>query len=153
MTIRIGEELAARMPKIFWAVGRADSYARWLPLLVPHLPARIPVPLHVGEPGAGFPWRWTVVPWFAGHTPPRPGCDDVSLARDVAAFVRALHAVDPAGGPARPPGVTAEAHRPVSSLDLGQSPFRADTNCPSSEAGGCAGVLARLARKGRAGLC
>jgi aminoglycoside phosphotransferase (APT) family kinase protein len=101
---RIGNDLAARMPKISWAVNQADSDARWLPLLAPHLPVRIPVPLHVGEPGEGFPWRWTVVPWIAGSTPPRLGCDDVLLAHDLAAFVRALHGVDPAGGPVKKPG-------------------------------------------------
>jgi aminoglycoside phosphotransferase (APT) family kinase protein len=101
---RIGDELVARMPKIAWAVDQAGSDARWLPLLAPHLPVRIPVPLHLGEPGAGYPWRWTVVPWITGSTPPRLGCDDVQLARDVAAFVRALHGVDPVGGPAKAPG-------------------------------------------------
>ncbi|MEV0325351.1 aminoglycoside phosphotransferase family protein [Micromonospora echinospora] len=101
---RLGEELAARMPKIAGAVDQADSDARWLPLLASRLPLRIPVPLHVGEPGSGYPWRWTVVPWIAGSTPPRLGCDDVRLARDLAAFVHALHRVDAAGGPAKPPG-------------------------------------------------
>ncbi len=101
---RVGEALVARMPKIAGAVDQADSDARWLPMLASHLPVRIPVPLHVGEPGAGFPWRWTVVPWFEGSTPPRLGCDDITLAREVAAFVRALHRVDPAGGPGKPPG-------------------------------------------------
>ena len=33
----------------------------------PRLPVRIPVPLHVGEPAHGYPWRWTVVPWIAGR--------------------------------------------------------------------------------------
>ncbi|GLY26011.1 aminoglycoside phosphotransferase family protein [Micromonospora sp. NBRC 101691] len=110
---RIGDELAARMPKIAGAVDQADSDARWLPLLASHLPVRIPVPLHVGEPGAGYPWRWTVVPWVAGSTPPRLGCDDVRLARDLAAFARALHRVDPAGGPSRPPGSRGSALRHV----------------------------------------
>lgn len=101
---RIGTEVVARLPKIAWAVDQADSDARWLPLLAPQLPVRIPVPLFLGEPGAGFPWRWTVVPWIAGSTPPRFGGDDLRLAHDLAAFVRALHAVDPAGGPLKPPG-------------------------------------------------
>jgi aminoglycoside phosphotransferase (APT) family kinase protein len=47
---RIGDELLARMPKIAWAAGQADSDARWLPVLAPRLPAPIPVPLHLGEP-------------------------------------------------------------------------------------------------------
>ncbi|HEX5598987.1 MAG TPA: aminoglycoside phosphotransferase family protein [Micromonosporaceae bacterium] len=101
---RIGNELVARMPKIAGAVDQADSDARWLPLLAAHLPVRIPVPLHVGEPGAGYPWRWTVVPWIVGSTPSRLGCDDLLLARDVAAFVRALQGVDSTGGPLKPPG-------------------------------------------------
>jgi len=101
---RIGDDFVARLPKIAWALDQADSDARWLPRLAPHLPVRIPVPLHVGEPGHGYPWRWTVVAWIAGATPPRLGVDDVSLARELAAFVRALHAVDPAGGPVKPPG-------------------------------------------------
>jgi aminoglycoside phosphotransferase (APT) family kinase protein len=101
---RIGDQLVARMPKIAWAVDQADSDARWLPMLSSHLPLRVPVPLHLGEPGAGYPWRWTVVPWIAGTTPPRLGCDDVPLAGDLAAFTRALHGVDPAGGPPKPPG-------------------------------------------------
>ncbi|MEV6598772.1 aminoglycoside phosphotransferase family protein [Actinoplanes sp. NPDC051346] len=108
---RIGETLAARMPKIAWAVEQADSDARWLPVLASRLPARIPVPLHVGEPGADYPWRWTVVPWIAGITPPRLGCDDVMLARQVADFVRALHRVDPDGGPRKPPGSRGSALR------------------------------------------
>jgi aminoglycoside phosphotransferase (APT) family kinase protein len=108
---RIGDELVARMPKIAWAVDQADSDARWLPVLAPRLPVRIPVPLHLGEPGAGYPWRWTVVPWIAGSTPPRLGCDDVPLAREVAAFARALHGVDPAGGPVKPPGSRGSALR------------------------------------------
>jgi aminoglycoside phosphotransferase (APT) family kinase protein len=107
----IGGELLARMPKIARAVDQADSDARWLPALGPRLPVRIPVPLHLGEPGAGYPWRWTVVPWIAGSTPPRLGCDDVPLARDVAAFARALHGVDLAGGPVQPPGSRGSALR------------------------------------------
>jgi aminoglycoside phosphotransferase (APT) family kinase protein len=108
--LRIGDALVARMPKIASAVDQADSDARWLPVLASRLPVRIPVPLHVGEPGAGYPWRWTVVPWIAGTTPPRLGCDDVVLAREVA-FVRALHRVDPAGGPQRAPGSRGSALR------------------------------------------
>lgn len=108
---RIGDTLAARMPKIASAVDQADSDARWLPLLAPRLPARVPVPLHRGAPGAGYPWPWTVVPWIAGSTPARLGCDDVELARQLAAFVVALHRVDPVGGPRKPPGSRGSALR------------------------------------------
>jgi aminoglycoside phosphotransferase (APT) family kinase protein len=106
---RIGDDLVARMPKIAAAVDQTDSDTRWLPVVAPHLPVPVPAPCHVGEPGAGFPWRWSVAPWITGDTPPRLGSDDVSLALEVAAFARALHSVDADGGPRKPPGTRGSA--------------------------------------------
>ena len=85
---RVGDAFIARMPKVGGAVEQAEADARWLPVLAPLLPVQVPVPVHVGEPGEGFPWTWTVVPWFPGETSPRLGCDDVALAHDLAAFAR-----------------------------------------------------------------
>ena len=81
------------------AVDQARSDARWLPHLAPHLPIPIPVPLAVGEPGAGFRHPWTVVPWLAGENPGSGNVDRHALARDLAVFARALHAIDLVGGP------------------------------------------------------
>lgn len=101
---RLGHELVVRMPKVEWAQGQAESDARWLPRLAPHLPAAVPVPMHLGHPSAGYPWAWSVVPWVEGSTPARLGVDDVPLARDLAAFALALGDVDATGGPTKPPG-------------------------------------------------
>ncbi|GAA2494395.1 aminoglycoside phosphotransferase family protein [Terrabacter carboxydivorans] len=101
---RLGDELVVRMPKIEWAQHQATSDSRWLPLLAPHLPAAVPVPVHLGRPSDGYPWAWSVVPWVEGATPPRLGADDVPLARDLAAFALRLRDVDATGGPAKPPG-------------------------------------------------
>jgi aminoglycoside phosphotransferase (APT) family kinase protein len=101
---RLGERLVVRMPKVGWAAEQAESDARWLPRLAPHLPAAVPVPVHLGEPSAQFPWRWSVVPWVAGSTPPRLGSNDVLLAHELATFAGALHGIDASGGPRRPPG-------------------------------------------------
>lgn len=96
---RLGDALLVRMPRIHWAAGQADSDARWLPVLGPHLPVALPVPVAVGEPGEGFPWRWSVVPWLPGHPPERddPGLADVAVA--LAAAVRALGGVDASDAP------------------------------------------------------
>jgi aminoglycoside phosphotransferase (APT) family kinase protein len=98
-----GDDLVARLPIIGWAVDQAHSDATWLPRLAPHLPVALPVPLATGAPGHGYPYPWTVAPWLPGRTPgdPHDPVDRAALAADLAAFVRALHAVDPMGGPAK----------------------------------------------------
>jgi aminoglycoside phosphotransferase (APT) family kinase protein len=88
------------MPRIHWAVGSGEKEAAWLPRIAPHVPVAVPVPLAVGQPGRGFPWTWTIAPWLPGidaFHQPRP--DPASLARDLAAFVNALHAIDAVSGP------------------------------------------------------
>ena len=101
---RLGEALVVRMPKVEWAQGQATSDSCWLPHLAPHLPARVPVPVHLGHSTGDYPWAWSVVPWVEGTTPPRLGSDDVSLARDLAHFALRLREIDATDGPSRPPG-------------------------------------------------
>src|SRR6478752_4391038 len=101
---RLGDALVVRMPKVEWAAQQADSDARWLPRLAPHLPVSVPVPVHLGRPSDDYPWAWSVVPWVEGATPPRLGSDDAPLARDVADFALRLREVDPTGGPTKPAG-------------------------------------------------
>jgi len=72
----------------------------WLPRLAPLLPLRIPVPLALGEPGEGYPWRWTVVPWLPGENATADRIDDPRrAATTVGEFVAALHRIDAAGAP------------------------------------------------------
>jgi len=101
---RVGDDLVARMPKVAYAVEQAESDAKWLPLLGPFLPVKVPAPLYLGKPGSGFPWWWTVVPWMSGVTLPLHGCDQVRIAQELAAFARALHSLDASGGPRQQPG-------------------------------------------------
>ena len=104
MLFRLGDELVVRLPKIDWAQDQAESDACWLPRLAPHLPAAVPVPVHLGRASDDYPWAWSVVPWVDGATPPRLGSDDVPLARDLAAFALQLREIDATGGPTKPPG-------------------------------------------------
>ena len=113
---RLGDDLVARLPIIAWAADQARSDATWLPRLAPYLPTVVPAPLALGAPGAGYPWPWTVVPWLPGETPTPGNADPVTLARDLASFTRALHAVDPTGGPEKT-GTSRGA--PLSRLDEG----------------------------------
>jgi len=98
---RLGAQLVARMPKIDWAIDQAASDSSWLPQLAPHLPLPVPAPLAVGKPGEGFPWPWSIAPWLVGENPTAENIDGAVLAADLAAFVLALRAIDPTGGPAK----------------------------------------------------
>jgi aminoglycoside phosphotransferase (APT) family kinase protein len=97
---RLGDELVVRLPRIEWAVGGIEKELEWLPKLAPLVPVAVPMPLAKGAPAHGYPWEWGVYTWLDGENPvPGTICSADGLVDDAARFVRALHAIDPAGGP------------------------------------------------------
>jgi len=98
---RLGDTLAVRMPRRRAAATLIEHEQRWLPEIAPRLPLPIPAPLRVGLPGAGYPWRWSVVPWLRGQTADIaiPHADQGSV---LAAFLRTLHVPAPAEAPQNP---------------------------------------------------
>ncbi|MDQ1402711.1 MAG: hypothetical protein QOG03_1027, partial [Actinomycetota bacterium] len=97
---RLGRDLSVRLPKIGWAAKQGEKESRWLPVLAPHLPIEVPVPIAVGQPADGYPFPWYVSPWLEGTNPSREGSvDGRQLARDLAAFVLALQRIDATGAP------------------------------------------------------
>ncbi len=97
---RLGDRLSVRMPKIHWAVAPLEREFAWLPRIAAALPFAAPVPLALGEPGHGYPWRWTVCRWLEGAHPIAGEVEGADrLAADLAGFVRAMRALDPAGAP------------------------------------------------------
>lgn len=97
---RLGGDLLARLPRTGWARDHAVADARWLPLLAAHLPVEVPAPLAVGEPGEGYPFHWSVVPWLEG-TPPGPGDLTRDGVRALGEVVTALRAVPTEGAPVK----------------------------------------------------
>ena len=98
---RLGPDKVVRLPRHPRAVDAITHELRWLPRLGPALPAAAPEPLGRGEPGADFPWPWSVYRWLDGRNPV-PGALDAPepLARDLASYVRALRRIDASDGPA-----------------------------------------------------
>ena len=97
---RLGDELAVRLPRIHWAVENVAKEQRWLPRLAPLLPLAVPFPVAAGDPEVVFPYPWSVVRWVPGEMATLDRLNDpVRVARDLAAFVTSLQAVDAAGGP------------------------------------------------------
>ncbi len=97
---RLGDELAVRLPRIHWAVGNVAKEQTWLPILAPHLPLAVPVPIAAGKREPAFPYPWGVVQWLPGELATLDRLDDpVGAALELASFVRALRCIDTAGGP------------------------------------------------------
>jgi aminoglycoside phosphotransferase (APT) family kinase protein len=100
---RVGDDLAARLPRLERAADQVDKEHVWLPRLAPRLPLDVPVPVARGAPADGYPWSWSMTPWFEGETASEARLPDLRRAAlDLAGFLRALERVDPSEGP--PPG-------------------------------------------------
>ena len=97
--VRLGDDMVVRMPIRPHTERQAIREARWLPFLAPQVPLQLPVPLALGEPGEGFPYRWSVVSWIDGERATPDNVDLRQAAIDLAAFVRALQQCDPTDGP------------------------------------------------------
>ena len=110
---RLGDDLLVRMPRIHWAADSALTEHAWLPRLAPHLPLPIPAPVALGEPGEGYPWHWTVVPWIVGENPTEETFKPEEWAVSLAAFVRPCRQVPSLDAPVKTEGRGA----PVEQLD------------------------------------
>ncbi|WP_253206139.1 phosphotransferase [Curtobacterium aetherium] len=98
-----GPDLAVRLPRRAAAAVLVEHEQRWLPeiarLVADVVP--VPAPLRTGRPALGFPWSWSVVPWFPGAAVgERAGGPGVAAA--LAAFLAALHVPAPADAPVNP---------------------------------------------------
>lgn len=100
VSMRVGNELVARLPRREMAVPLVGNEATWLPRMVEKLPLAIPVPVFVGTPGQGYPWPWTLVPWIPGERMADAGQIDIeACARDLGEFLHALHERAPQDAP------------------------------------------------------
>ncbi len=103
-TFRLGEALSVRLPSAERYVAQVEKEQAWLPALAPHLPLPIPAPVARGAPGEGYPFKWSINHWIQGETARTARiADRVRFGVDAAAFLRALHRIDPAGGPSPGP--------------------------------------------------
>jgi len=86
-----------RFPRRQIAVPGIERQLALLPALAPALPLAIPVPVVVGRPADGFPWRFTGHRLLAGRESAEAESTDeerLGWARPLGEFLRALH--DPA---------------------------------------------------------
>lgn len=99
-TFRLGKHMVVRMPSSKDYVAQVEKEHRWLPKLAPLLPLPIPVPLAMGEPAEGYPWKWSVYRWLEGETAASSQIANPSeFARSLAQFLIALQRIDSTNGP------------------------------------------------------
>lgn len=100
-SFHLGEHMIVRLPSALDYAVQVEKEHWWLPRLAPLLPLPIPVPLAMGEPTRGYPWRWSVYRWLEGETAtPERIADLRDFARTLAQFLIDLQCIDPTDGPA-----------------------------------------------------
>lgn len=120
--VRIGDSLAARLPRRAAAAGLIESEQRWLVELAPRLPLPIPVPVFAGRPTPDYPWSWSLGPWLDGDTAAAaPPLDADATARTLAGFIAALHVPAPPDAPPNPVRGVALAARAAAVEDRAHS--------------------------------
>ncbi|WP_375432247.1 aminoglycoside phosphotransferase family protein [uncultured Friedmanniella sp.] len=97
---RVGRDLCVRMPRRALSAPLVQHEADWMPGLAPLLPVDVSTPVAIGEPGLGYPWTWLVCPWFDGRPLTEVAVDDrIQVAKQLGAFVSALHRPAPEDAP------------------------------------------------------
>ena len=100
-TFRLGDALAVRLPSAECYAEQIKKERQWLPWFAPQVPLAVPTPLELGNPGAGYPWHWSIHRWIEGEPVSSTSSTDLgTLARDLANFLAKLQSVDATNGPA-----------------------------------------------------
>jgi aminoglycoside phosphotransferase (APT) family kinase protein len=93
----VDEEWVFRFPRRSYPVPGLENEIAYLPRLGPVLPLPVPNPSLVGRPSPEFRWPFYGAPFLPGRELADADLDDAAraaLARPLAEFLRALHAVD-----------------------------------------------------------
>ncbi|MEN5072458.1 aminoglycoside phosphotransferase family protein [Isoptericola cucumis] len=108
--VRLGADLAVRLPRRAPAAPLVEHEQRALPALARRLRAAVPdvvvpAPLRVGRPSPalGYPWAWSVVPWVRGvGAETTPVAARAAWARDLGRVLAAVHVPAPGDAPPNP---------------------------------------------------
>lgn len=103
VVLRLGDDLAVRLPRRAAAARLVEHEQRWLPDIARRVAPVVPVPepVRLGRPALGYPWSWSVVRWLPGEVIGDRAAGP-SVARALAAFVGLLHVPAPSDAPVNP---------------------------------------------------
>lgn len=99
-SFHLGKDMLVRMPSSAEYAAQVEKEQRWLPRLNKLLSLQIPEPLAIGQPAAGYPWKWSIYRWIKGETIASADITDLcDIATSLGQFLTSLHHIDPTGGP------------------------------------------------------
>ena len=99
-TFHLGGNMTVRLPSAAEYELQVEKEHRWLPKLGPFFSLAIPEPIAMGEPGDGYPWKWSIYRWIEGDSAASTKiADQCRFANDLAQFLAALQKIDAAEGP------------------------------------------------------
>lgn len=99
--MRLGDALALRLPRRRSGGGLILREQQFLPRIAANLPLPAPIPVRVGKPALGYPYAWSVVPWFDG-VPTDLEPPDAEQGEVLAGFLSALQQHAPPDAPTNP---------------------------------------------------
>ena len=99
---RLGGDMSVRLPRRQVGADLVANETRWLPEVAERLPLPVPVPLRVGDPAVGYPWRWTICRWIEGDVAATCALDLERAATVLGEFVAAMSAPAPPEAPYNP---------------------------------------------------
>ena len=102
-TFRLGPDLLIRLPTAETYALKVPIEQAFLPQLQPYLPLPIPCPLHQGTPSVDFPHPFSIYAWLEGNSANTVSLPEnilITLAKDLAHFLKALHGIQKMTGPA-----------------------------------------------------
>lgn len=97
-SFRLGDRYLVRLPSHAAYEPQVEKEHRWLPVLAPFLPVKVPKPLLIGQPTETFPRKWSIYEWIEGETL-TDEIDKKAVAQELAEFLRALQQIDTQDGP------------------------------------------------------
>jgi aminoglycoside phosphotransferase (APT) family kinase protein len=101
VTIRLGDDLAVRLPRRTLGATLVVTELEWLPRISAEWTFPVPRPVRIGEPEPGYPWRWSVVTWLNG-TVAYDAPMSADGARDLGSALAQVHVAAPRDAPRNP---------------------------------------------------
>lgn len=116
----LGQEYIVRLPRLDGGTPNINKECEWLPKLATFLPFPISMPEYKGHPDDAYPYAWTIAKWNKGNTPEfEKGNEFIELAKDLAKFINALHAINLPNGPLSRRGIPLNSE--VLDLEVGDA--------------------------------